>query len=116
MADECVRGGGAGQVQKELQKRRRTRWELILAEECRDLSPCPMVSPLADDRSLYDLLRETDAGFSETLLRLIDGMGKKDSEIYKKDNADGSCSPRFGTIRHISRRRQLHWPTAASLI
>ena len=36
--------------------------------------------------SLADLLAETDAGFSETLLKLIDRTGKKDSEIYTKAN------------------------------
>ena len=36
--------------------------------------------------SLADLLAETDAGFSETLLKLIDETGKKDSEIYTKAN------------------------------
>lgn len=36
--------------------------------------------------SLADLLKETDAGFSETLLKLIDQTGKKDSEIYSKAN------------------------------
>lgn len=36
--------------------------------------------------SLADLLTETDAGFSETLLKLIDKTGKKDSEIYTKAN------------------------------
>ena len=34
--------------------------------------------------SLPDLLRQADAGFSETLLRLIDKSGHKDSTIYKK--------------------------------
>mgnify|MGYP003290353029 CR=1 FL=1 len=39
--------------------------------------------------SLPDLewyLRDMDAGFSETLLKLIDRSGKKDSEIYNKAN------------------------------
>ena len=36
--------------------------------------------------SLNDLLQQADAGFSETLLKLIDKTGKKDSEIYKKAN------------------------------
>ena len=36
--------------------------------------------------SLEELLRQTDAGFSETVLKLIDRSGKKDSEIYKKAN------------------------------
>lgn len=34
------------------------------------------------------LLTELDAGFSETLLQLIDRSGRKDSEIYKKANVD----------------------------
>ena len=34
--------------------------------------------------SLEDMLKQTDAGFTETLLKLIDESGKKDSEIYKK--------------------------------
>ena len=37
---------------------------------------------------LDDLLSHLDAGFSETLLKLIDRSGKKDSEIYKKANID----------------------------
>ena len=37
---------------------------------------------------LDELLAHLDAGFSETLLKLIDRSGKKDSEIYKKANVD----------------------------
>lgn len=36
--------------------------------------------------SLGELLEQTDASFSETLLKLIDGTGKKDSQIYTKAN------------------------------
>jgi len=36
--------------------------------------------------SLEDLLRQEDAGFSETLLKLIDQSGKKDSYVYKRAN------------------------------
>ena len=36
--------------------------------------------------TLEDILDQTDAGFTETLLKLIDETGKKDSEIYKKAN------------------------------
>ena len=36
--------------------------------------------------SLEEVLKQEDAGFAQTLLRLIDDSGKKDSEIYKKAN------------------------------
>ena len=42
--------------------------------------PAPMAA------SLPDFLKQADAGFTETLLKLIDRAGKKDSEIYKKAN------------------------------
>lgn len=42
----------------------------------------------ADTKKWERLLSGLDAGFSETLLRLIDCTGKKDSEIYKKANID----------------------------
>ena len=47
-------------------------------------APMPMAAP--PKASLADLLAGTDAGFSETLLKLIDQTGKKDSEIYTKAN------------------------------
>lgn len=40
----------------------------------------------AKSLSLEEMLRATDAGFSETLLKLIDKSGKKDSEIYNRAN------------------------------
>ena len=52
---------------------------------CENAAPCaPMPMPMA--ASLPDFLRQADAGFTETLLKLIDKTGKKDSEIYKKAN------------------------------
>ena len=36
--------------------------------------------------SLEDMLKQTDAGFAERLLDLIDKTGKKDSEIYNRAN------------------------------
>ena len=46
---------------------------------------------------LDDLLTQLDAGFSETLLKLIDRSGKKDSEIYKRANVDRKL---FSKIRN----------------
>ena len=47
-----------------------------------------MASAAAVRPGLEELLNQTDAGFSETLLKLIDRTGKKDAEIYKKANID----------------------------
>ena len=47
-----------------------------------------MARAAAAPRSLEEQLKKTDAGFSETLLKLIDRTGKKDAEIYKKANID----------------------------
>ena len=47
--------------------------------------PCA-AAPEAKSTSLEDILRHADAGFTETLLELINKTGKKDSEIYKKAN------------------------------
>ena len=66
--------------------RRRREWELeemlpvsnAAVEEC---APC-YSAPKA--MSLMELLEQEDAGFTETLLKLIDDSGKKDSEVYKK--------------------------------
>ena len=50
-----------------------------------------------DPDKLSQMLRGLDAGFSETLLKLIDQSGKKDSEIYKKANVDRKL---FSKIRN----------------
>ena len=39
-------------------------------------------------RDLDEFLRKTDAGFSETLLKLIDETGEKDSDVYKRARVD----------------------------
>ena len=54
--------------------------ERFAPAECLPCCPAPKAM------SLEELLDQTDAGFSETLLKLIDKTGKKDSEIYKKAN------------------------------
>lgn len=48
----------------------------------------PAAAPLEKAQSLEEMLHKTDAGFSETLLKLIDRAGKKDSEVYKRANID----------------------------
>jgi len=58
---------------------------------------CAPMSMSAVGGSLDDMLGELDAGFSETLLKLIDRTGKKDSEIYKKANVDRKL---FSKIRN----------------
>ena len=51
----------------------------------------------ASSSSLEELLKHRDAGFTETLLSLIDKTGKKDSEIYKKANVS---KQHFSKIRN----------------
>ena len=50
----------------------------------------PVGQPEADAAAggLDELLEHLDTGFSETLLKLIDRSGRKDSEIYKRANVD----------------------------
>ena len=59
------------------------------ADFTRDMAPAPCrpsPAPAPKAMSLSRLLENTDAGFSETLLKLIDRTGKKDSEIYSRAN------------------------------
>lgn len=58
--------------------------------------PAPTAASMSTD-DWKERLKELDAGFSETLLRLIDRTGKKDSEIYKKANVDRKL---FSKIRN----------------
>lgn len=98
LGDKCaVRG-----VQQEMILREQMRRRQAEETACFDAAPCaPMAAqPEAKPKkaasfslpfskakpSLAELLAETDAGFSETLLKLIDRTGKKDSEIYSKAN------------------------------
>ena len=63
---------------------------------CEEAESMPMMAP-SFVGGLDDLLAHLDAGFSETLLKLIDKSGKKDSEIYKKANVDRKL---FSKIRN----------------
>ena len=77
---------------------RRQRLEMEESMVCgKAAAPCAPMAAGAVGGSLDDLLKDLDAGFSETLLTLIDRTGKKDSEIYKKANVDRKL---FSKIRN----------------
>ena len=74
-----------GAVEESRPRTRRRRDMEICESKCmqEEFLPCaPMAASKA--MSLEDMLRQADAGFTETLLKLIDKTGKKDSDIYKK--------------------------------
>ena len=75
---------------------RRERLRRMSVLEGRALSAGAAAAPMVAD-NLDDLLAHLDAGFSETLLKLIDHSCKKDSEIYKKANVDRKL---FSKIRN----------------
>ena len=64
--------------------------------ESRTLSADAAAAPMAAG-GLDEALAHLDAGFSETLLKLIDRSGKKDAEVYKKANVDRKL---FSKIRN----------------
>ena len=78
----CETAAYRGQPQDLRRIRRQPDRNLVL-EKCAPSCPMPMAMP-SKAMSLEDMLRQEDAGFTETLLKLIDKTGKKDSEIYKK--------------------------------
>lgn len=67
----------------------------IREQECADMSVGAAIPMDSDDWG--QLINDLDAGFSETLLQLIDRTGKKDTEIYKKANVDRKL---FSKIRN----------------
>ncbi|MBQ9148126.1 MAG: macro domain-containing protein [Oscillospiraceae bacterium] len=93
LEDKC----GVRNIQQELVLRQQMRQRQAMADlACyeampmaaptpKKTAPRPFALPKAKP-TLAQLLEETDAGFSETLLKLIDRTGKKDSEIYSKAN------------------------------
>ena len=82
---------GATDIDRAVREQRRARRdELISAQAPPSMSApvMPLASAPAAAANLERLLQKTDAGFSETLLKLIDRSGKKDAEIYKRANID----------------------------
>ncbi len=59
--------------------------------------PQPVYKKAATEESLGELMENLDAGFSETLFKLIDRTGKTDTEVYKKANIDRKL---FSKIRN----------------
>ncbi|MBQ3223439.1 MAG: macro domain-containing protein [Clostridia bacterium] len=84
---------GRAQIQSALEQQRRRRYKQALADEMA-MAPAPSASKSG---GLTELLEGLDAGFSETLLRLIDRSGKKDAEVYKRANVDRKL---FSKIRN----------------
>ena len=75
---------------------RRDRLRRMSVLEGRALSAGAAAAPMAVG-GLDSLLAHLDAGFSETLLKIIDRSGKKDAEVYKKANVDRKL---FSKIRN----------------
>ena len=88
-----------------INRRRREidRCETMAMREC---APCASKA-----MSLEDMLKQADAGFTETLLKLIDQTGKKDSEVYKKANIS---KQHFSKIRNNPNYKPTK-PTAIAL-
>lgn len=89
-------------------------------------APAPRVKKAQGKASLTDFLARTDAGFTETLLKLIDKSGKKDSEIYRKANIskqhfskirnDPHYQPKKATAIALALALELSYEDAADLI
>lgn len=110
--DTCNRAlYGTEDRARQQQMRSRMDRDLRYTEEaCASAAPCaPMAAPKS--LSLEEMLRQTDAGFTETLLKLIDERGKKDSEVYKKANLS---KQHFSKIRNNPHYKPTK-PTALAL-
>lgn len=99
VADKCdVREFELKQIGRVLEAReyaaRSAMWFQNEPDACEAICTAPC-APAAPDWE--ELLADIDAGFSETLLTLIDRTGKKDSEIYRKANVDRKL---FSKIRN----------------
>ena len=84
---------------KQLSRAMEQREYAVRSSDYSDIPPAaPMPKACAPMPPDWDeLLSGIDAGFSETLLKLIDRTGKKDSEIYRRANVDRKL---FSKIRN----------------
>ena len=98
---------------KEDRSRRIQRYRELQMRERAAVSQRPVCAPMAAPKSvsLKDMLKQADAGFTETLLKLIDKAGKKDSEVYKKANIS---KQHFSKIRNNPHYKPTK-PTAIAL-
>ena len=83
--DDCEKAvyGVADKIRRSRVRRRRDADICENSVAYEEMLPCAAATKAM---SLGDMLLQTDAGFAETLLKLIDKSGKMDSEIYKKAN------------------------------
>ena len=79
--------------------------------DCAPMAARPLMGKAPARQSLGEWLKKADAGFSETLLKLIDRSGKKDSEIYSRANLSRQ---HFSKIRNNPGYRPTK-PTALAL-
>ena len=86
-------------IRKEYPRQSSNRLEAwrIREEALYDCKPICMPAALSSALSLEELLKQTDAGFTENLLERIDKTGKKDAEIYKRANVS---KQHFSKIRN----------------
>lgn len=92
---QASRGRPLAQCSAPLPEQKTAKLNDDLCECCCMMPPEGSAPSYKDD--LAKMLSHLDAGFSETLLKLIDKTGKKDSEIYKKANVDRKL---FSKIRN----------------
>lgn len=79
----------AAKVKKKLFTRRPARGSIAPSAPAPATEKLVMEKSAADEPpSLEELLRRQDAGFSESLLRLIDERGLSDPQVYKRANMD----------------------------
>lgn len=89
---EALRRGLAAYLQANFLPARESMVKPSARQVMREPDCTPMAAPvrrkagLRPISALRELLEKTDAGFTETLLKLIDKTGKKDSEIYTRAN------------------------------